>query len=91
MPETTNRGANLGEARAVFNRRFDESPDPDDARRRYFAELGRKSGEARRRRSEEVARLLERTRTDRGMALVIDDPATIAKVASILAAGGEAA
>lgn len=37
-----------------------------------------------------VADLLHRTRTERGMALVIDDPATIAKVAAIVAAGGAA-
>lgn len=38
----------------------------------------------------EVLELLKRTRTDRGMALVIDDPAIIAKIASIVAAGGGA-
>lgn len=35
-----------------------------------------------------VASLLHRTRTERGMALVIDDPAIIAKVAAIVNAGG---
>lgn len=75
-------------AREVFNRRFDDDSDPNEARRRYYAELGRKSGESRRQRAEIVDSLLKRTRTDRGMALVIDDPAVIAKVAAIVAAGG---
>ena len=93
MPEATH-GADLQKARDAFNRRFDDAPDPDEARRRYFAELGRKSGQARRERSEQVAELLDRTRTKRGMTLVITDPAIIAKVAGIVAApstGGEAA
>lgn len=87
-------------------RSFEDAVDPDraldpderarlveEARRLHFAELGRKSGKARRDRSDQVAELLARTRGDRGMRLVIDDPAIIAKVASIVAAastGGDA-
>lgn len=85
------RSAATAPARSAFLRRFENEADPEEARRRYYAELGRKSGEARRRQSEAVADLLHRTRTERGMALVIDDPAIIAKVAAIVAAGGEAA
>ena len=39
----------------------------------------------------DVDELLQRTCTDRGLPVVIDDPVTIAKVATILAgAGGDA-
>jgi len=85
------RSASTAPAREAFMRRFENEADPEEARRRYYAELGRKSGEARRRQAEAVADLLKRTRTDRGLALVIEDPALIAKVAAIVAAGGEAA
>lgn len=64
-----------------------ETQDPE-ARRRHMAELGRRSGEARRKKAQAVEELLRRTRTERGMELVITDPAIIAKVAAIVAAGG---
>ena len=79
--------AQTAAAREQFLSRFED----EDDRSRYFAELGRKSGEARRERSAALDDLLKRTRTDRGLALVIEDPATIAKVAAVLAAeGGDA-
>ncbi|CAN5830962.1 hypothetical protein BH24ACT3_BH24ACT3_11500 [soil metagenome] len=90
-------------ARNAFLRRFEVDVEPDrilapeerarraeEALRRHFAALGRKSGKSRRDRSEQVADLLKRARTNSGMALVIDDPAIIAKVAGIVAAGGGA-
>lgn len=37
----------------------------------------------------QVSELLKRTRTERGLTLVIDDPTIIAKLARIVAAGGD--
>ena len=40
---------------------------------------------------EDVLALLERTRARKGLTLVIDDPDVIAKIATIVASGGDAA
>jgi hypothetical protein len=47
---TANRTAATESARKAFNRRFEDFPDPEAARRAYFAELALRSAQVRRRR-----------------------------------------
>jgi hypothetical protein len=47
---TADRSARTARGRAAFLARFDEYPDPEAARKAYFARLAPKSAQARRRR-----------------------------------------
>lgn len=95
----TELAAELGVTSHYVGRIFNGQVQPSQRLRERIAEtlavpaedLFRPGGEAG---SAGVLELLERTRTSRGLALVIDDPAIIAQVAAIVAAGptgGEAA
>lgn len=68
-------------ARIAAGTRHGNAEDVDNVRKEF----------ERSRLESDVLELLKRTRTERGMALVIDDPAVIAQVARIVAAGGDAA
>lgn len=48
---TEDRSARTAPARAAFNARFADYPDPEAARKAYFARLALKSAQARRRRA----------------------------------------
>jgi hypothetical protein len=45
---TTDRSAATQAARRAFDKRFEQYPDPDAARKAYFARLALKSAQARR-------------------------------------------
>jgi hypothetical protein len=47
----TDRTEATEKARAAFNKRFEEFPDPESASRAYYAELALKSAQVRRRKA----------------------------------------